>query len=305
MMDLLLCSFILLISNILTSNGIDYIHKISSSIILNAEDKIYSYNNKAMLYMQSDGNLVLHKLPYPDPYWQSHTSGYYDAYVQFKTNSNLRIYPSANNATSEVVWHSNTWWKDATSTRPYHLVVTDQVTVYIVDSNNITLWTVPTYCDDIGGILGVHNVIDEEELICCTSSCGECGGSNCSEKQAGSSNCCTDVIFQNNKDCDIYSVPCIIHSTKHPTFAPTNIPTKSPSKSTTKFPTQFPTQFPTKFPTQFPTQFPTKSPSTNNPSKYPTKFPSQSPSKYASYSPTKQSINPTIAANNPTRSSNT
>ena len=37
--------------------------------------------------------------------------------------------------------------------------------------------------------------------VCCPSSCGECGGDGCSERDGGSGNCCVDPIHASGKVC--------------------------------------------------------------------------------------------------------
>ena len=47
---------------------------------------------------------------------------------------------------------------------------------------------------------------------CCTRSCGTCGGSGCSQRPGGATNCCTSHITKKQNSCMVTSAPCQIPS---------------------------------------------------------------------------------------------
>lgn len=47
--------------------------------------------------------------------------------------------------------------------------------------------------------------------VCCHSDCGTCGGSGCSRKTGGSSNCCTSTILSDNNLCEDQGAPCVMN----------------------------------------------------------------------------------------------
>ena len=50
------------------------------------------------------------------------------------------------------------------------------------------------------------------QWICCSSSCGACGGNECDGYPGGESNCCPNKIISNGISCDESNAPCIITS---------------------------------------------------------------------------------------------
>jgi hypothetical protein len=48
--------------------------------------------------------------------------------------------------------------------------------------------------------------------ICCSSSCGQCGGTGCASFPGGSKSCCTTAITNSGVSCNTASAPCIIQS---------------------------------------------------------------------------------------------
>ncbi|MFW6058188.1 MAG: hypothetical protein ACOC9W_04975, partial [Persicimonas sp.] len=47
-------------------------------------------------------------------------------------------------------------------------------------------------------------------LICCSASCGECGGEGCGSREGGSSECCTNHVKNAANPCQVYGPPCIV-----------------------------------------------------------------------------------------------
>jgi hypothetical protein len=45
---------------------------------------------------------------------------------------------------------------------------------------------------------------------CCASSCGTCGGDDCSDREGGSAGCCAGPIGQAGRSCSEYPPPCVI-----------------------------------------------------------------------------------------------
>ncbi len=49
-----------------------------------------------------------------------------------------------------------------------------------------------------------------KSIYCCHIDCGECGGSGCSSRPGGSSNCCAGNILNDGNSCNDQGAPCII-----------------------------------------------------------------------------------------------
>lgn len=47
------------------------------------------------------------------------------------------------------------------------------------------------------------------EMVCCPSTCGKCGGAGCQRRPGGADNCCSRSILANGIYCDTSGVPCI------------------------------------------------------------------------------------------------
>ena len=62
--------------------------------------------------------------------------------------------------------------------------------------------------------------------ICCTTSCGSCGGSGCGSRDGGPSNCCGSQITKAGNSCSDQSAPCLVTATPSPTLKPTTSPTE-------------------------------------------------------------------------------
>ncbi len=54
--------------------------------------------------------------------------------------------------------------------------------------------------------------------ICCSASCGTCGGTGCGSRDGGAANCCGGTITASGLSCDVFDAPCVI--TPPPTPAP-------------------------------------------------------------------------------------
>ncbi len=55
--------------------------------------------------------------------------------------------------------------------------------------------------------------INAKDMICCPTSCGECGGSGCSSRPGGAESCCESGMKDSDRYCDeIGEAPCIIGS---------------------------------------------------------------------------------------------
>ena len=66
--------------------------------------------------------------------------------------------------------------------------------------------TCPTAGGDIPGI-------NAKDIVCCSTSCGTCGGSGCSRRPGGASSCCGSGVKNSDKYCDeTNEAPCIIGS---------------------------------------------------------------------------------------------
>ena len=52
--------------------------------------------------------------------------------------------------------------------------------------------------------------IQSGKTVCCSLSCGTCGGTGCSTRTGGASSCCTGDILTANKSCSISSPPCVV-----------------------------------------------------------------------------------------------
>jgi hypothetical protein len=48
--------------------------------------------------------------------------------------------------------------------------------------------------------------------LCCTKSCGKCGGTGCSLRPGGAKDCCTGNILDSKVLCKTSSAPCIVHT---------------------------------------------------------------------------------------------
>ena len=46
--------------------------------------------------------------------------------------------------------------------------------------------------------------------VCCSSSCGTCGGTGCSSRPGGGDNCCVNSILDSGMYCSDHVAPCII-----------------------------------------------------------------------------------------------
>lgn len=46
--------------------------------------------------------------------------------------------------------------------------------------------------------------------VCCSSGCGTCGGTGCSERPGGSPACCSGHIVSFNRLCSQYGPPCVL-----------------------------------------------------------------------------------------------
>lgn len=46
--------------------------------------------------------------------------------------------------------------------------------------------------------------------VCCLARCGTCGGSGCSRRPGGASNCCGGAVLKSGRSCNEYPAPCII-----------------------------------------------------------------------------------------------
>ncbi|CAM9985070.1 unnamed protein product [Ectocarpus sp. 13 AM-2016] len=81
--------------------------------------------------------------------------------------------------------------------------------------------TVPM-CD--GGIIGIQT-----SDVCCSASCGSCGGSGCSGRDGGSESCCGGGVRATGRYCSITGeAPCMTAGPA-PTPEPTPAPTPPPS----------------------------------------------------------------------------
>ena len=124
---------------------------------------------------------------------------------------------------------------------------------------------------------------------CCDINCGSCGGSDCSTRPGGSTNCCFGTITSSDVLCTDSLPPCIITTTLAPTHHQTPNPASSQTPSPTSSPIDFPTPSPTNSPTTAPTDIPTPSP-TSSPIDFPTPasidIPTPSPTSSPTSSPT-------------------
>ncbi len=75
---------------------------------------------------------------------------------------------------------------------------------------------------------GIHS-----DQICCSLSCGTCGGSGCGLLPGGNENCCGSSIITANKSCDQVGAPCVISPSPTPasTLSPTSPPMPAPTPS--------------------------------------------------------------------------
>ncbi len=48
--------------------------------------------------------------------------------------------------------------------------------------------------------------------VCCSLTCGTCGGSGCGDREGGGSSCCSGTIISDNNSCDNQGAPCVIQS---------------------------------------------------------------------------------------------
>ncbi|CAN0556046.1 unnamed protein product, partial [Ectocarpus sp. 8 AP-2014] len=63
--------------------------------------------------------------------------------------------------------------------------------------------TVPK-CD--GGIVGI-----QASDVCCSLSCGSCGGSGCTGRDGGSESCCGGGVRASGRDCSVTEeAPCVV-----------------------------------------------------------------------------------------------
>lgn len=70
--------------------------------------------------------------------------------------------------------------------------------------------------------------------VCCTQSCGRCGGSMCAKLPGGVDNCCIPKILDSSKTCDKNLPPCVIvPATPTPTATVSVSPTTSATSSKT------------------------------------------------------------------------
>ncbi|CAM9706541.1 unnamed protein product, partial [Ectocarpus fasciculatus] len=70
------------------------------------------------------------------------------------------------------------------------------------------------------GIAGIQ-VYD----VCCSSSCGSCGGSECSSREGGGEACCVSGVRDSERYCSVTGeAPCITGPAPEPTPAPAPTP---------------------------------------------------------------------------------
>ena len=113
------------------------------------------------------------------------------------------------------------------------------------------------YCTN--GVIGIHEGV---YMVCCLSSCGICGGTDCEDRPGGGEGCCRGVIISTGISCDDNVAPCIIESTKSPTTNPSIDPTISPTDDPTSI---HPSISPSSLPTNTPSSMPTYNPTSSNP----------------------------------------
>lgn len=53
-------------------------------------------------------------------------------------------------------------------------------------------------------------LLSEDKTVCCSKSCGACGGGTCTTRPGGKANCCELTIKASDKTCDHNDAPCVI-----------------------------------------------------------------------------------------------
>ncbi|CAM9836675.1 unnamed protein product, partial [Ectocarpus fasciculatus] len=87
-------------------------------------------------------------------------------------------------------------------------------------------------CD--GGITGIQ-VSD----VCCSSSCGSCGGSGCTSREGGAEACCGGGVRASERYCSVTGeAPCITGPVPTPAPTPGPAPTSPPTPVPTPAPTE-------------------------------------------------------------------
>lgn len=56
-----------------------------------------------------------------------------------------------------------------------------------------------------------RGVPSPRDTICCTKSCGKCGGNTCGTRPGGVHSCCEQSIRLSNRSCNLHTPPCIIN----------------------------------------------------------------------------------------------
>jgi hypothetical protein len=57
---------------------------------------------------------------------------------------------------------------------------------------------------------GIKGSGPNHSTVCCTKSCGTCGGTGCSRRSGGAKDCCSRNIFESKVSCDNSMAPCIV-----------------------------------------------------------------------------------------------
>jgi len=57
---------------------------------------------------------------------------------------------------------------------------------------------------------GIKGSGPNHSTVCCTKSCGTCGGTGCSRRSGGAKDCCSRDIFESKVSCDNSMAPCIV-----------------------------------------------------------------------------------------------
>lgn len=148
------------------------------------------------LLYRDDGNLVMYRKPNNFEVWSSHTEGTTNGAVKMGWDSRLTIVDGNN----QVVYTT----PNAPNTRNLgYLELWAGIARIGPDSDFYR----PGYWQSgdpecIGGI--------SRENVCCSASCGVCGGNGCSTRPGGSTGCCMGNIQQRNVSCGDHQAPCVI-----------------------------------------------------------------------------------------------
>ncbi len=160
-----------------------------------------SLNSFPIIYtLQNDPNGNVMVFSNTNPTWQANNNYHQEChFYPFQTGSDLDIY---------IAGEDNNEHLSITSIELEFIVPSAYTPTSDPSLSPTQAPAIPDpYCD--------NGIISNE--VCCTLSCGLCGGVGCSGWPGGGANCCMGTIRDANNSCDTNIAPCIITSTRDPT----------------------------------------------------------------------------------------